>query len=63
MRCKCHFSFDVSENLSETPAIRPKSVWKSPKDHVSLKVHLSRLEKDFFLSKINQPIQNDLSEE
>ena len=51
MRCKWHFRNEVSENFSETPAFRPKSVWKLPKGHASLEVFLSRLEKDLFRMK------------
>ena len=31
MRCKWHFCNELSKNFSETPAFRPKSVWKAPK--------------------------------
>ena len=48
MQCKWHFRNEVSENFSETPSFRPKSVWKPPKGHASLEVFLSRLEKELF---------------
>ena len=48
MRCKSDFRNELFENLSEIPAFRPKSLWKSPKGHASLEVFLSRLEKGPF---------------
>ena len=29
MQCKWHFCNELSENFSQTPALRPKSVWKT----------------------------------
>ena len=46
MRYKWHFRNELSENVSETPAFRPKSVWKPPKGYASFEVFLSRLEKE-----------------
>ena len=60
MRCKWHFRNEVSENFSETPVFRPKSIWKPPKGHVSLEVFLSRLEKKIFSNEI---IESNLSGE
>ena len=36
MWCKWHFRNELSKNFSETPAFRPKSVWKPPKGHATL---------------------------
>ena len=63
MRCKWHFRNELSENFSETPAFRPKSVWKPPKGHPSLEVFLSRLEKELFSDDISEPTQSNLSAE
>ena len=63
MRCKWHFRNDVSENFSETPSFRPKSVWKPPKGYASLEVFLSQLEKELFSNEINEPTQSNLSGE
>ena len=63
MRCKWHFRNELSENFSETPAFRPKSVWKPPKGHASLEVFLSRLEKELFSDDISESTQSDLSAE
>ena len=35
MRCNWHFRYEVSENSSETPSFRPKSVSKPPKGHLN----------------------------
>ena len=43
MRCKWNFRNKLSENFSETPSFRPKSVWKLPKDHASLEVFLNEM--------------------
>ena len=60
-----HFSFcnELSENFRETPAFRPKSVWKLPKGHASLEVFLSRLEKELFSDDISESTQSNLSAE
>ena len=63
MRCKWHFRNELSENFSETPAFRPKSVWKPPKGHASLEVFLSRLEKELFSDDISESTQSNLSAE
>ena len=63
MRYKWHFRNEVSENFSEAPSFRPKSVWKPAKGHASLKVFLSRLEKELFSNEINEPTQSNLSGE
>ena len=63
MRCKWHFRNELSENFSETPAFRPKSVWKPPKGHPSLEVFLSRLEKELFSDDISESTQSNLSAE
>ena len=63
MRCKWHFRNEVSENFSETPSFRPKSVWKPPKGYASLEVFLSQLEKELFSNEINEPTQRNLSAE
>ena len=63
MRCKWHFCNELSENFSETLAFRPKSVWKPPKGHTSLKVFLSRLEKELFSGDINESTQSNVSAE
>ena len=58
MRCNWHFCYEVSENFSETPSFRPKSVWKPPKghlNHLKLEVFLNRLEKELFSNEINDP--------
>ena len=49
MQCQWYFHNEESENFSETPAFKPKSVWKPPKGHASLKVLLSQLEKRAFI--------------
>ena len=43
--------------------MRPKSVWKPPKDHASLEVFLSRLEKKLFSDNISEATQSNLSDE
>ena len=58
-----HFRNEKSENFSETPAFRPKPIWKPPKGHASLEVFLSRLEKELFSNEINEPMQSNLSGE
>ena len=63
MRCKWHFRDEISENFSETPAFRPKSVWKLPKGYASLEVFLSRLEKELFSDDISESMQSHLSAE
>ena len=63
MRCKCHFCDEESENFSETPAFRPKPIWRPLKGHASLEVFLSRLEKELFSNEINEPMQSNLSGE
>ena len=63
MRCKWHFRNELSENFSDTPAFRPKFVWKPPKGHASLQVFLSRLEKELFSDDINESTQSNLSAE
>ena len=63
MRCNWHFRNDLSENFSETPAFRPKSVWRPPKGHASLEVFLSRLEKELFSDDISESTQSNLSAE
>ena len=60
IRCKWHFRNEVSENFSETPSFRAKSVWKPPKGHASLEVFLSRLEKELFSNEINEPTQSNI---
>ena len=63
IRCKWHFRNELSENFRETPAFRPKSVWKPPKGHASLEVFLSRLEKKLFSDNISEATQSNLSDE
>ena len=63
IRCKWHFRKELSENFSETPAFRPKSVWKPPKGHASLEVFLNRLEKELFSDDISESTQSNLSDE
>ena len=63
MRSKWHFRNELSENFSETPAFRPKSVLKPPKGQASLEVILSRLEKELFSDDISESIQSNLSAE
>ena len=63
MRCKWHFRNELSENFSETPAFRPKSVWKPPKVHASPEVFLSRLEKELFSDDISESTESNLSAE
>ena len=63
MRRKWRFCNELSENFSETPAFRPKSVWKPPKGHPSLEVFLSRLEKELFSDDISESTQSNLSAE
>ena len=60
MRCRWHFCNELSDNFSETPAFRPKSVWKPPNGYASLEVFLSRLEKELFSDDISDT-QNNLS--
>ena len=54
MRCKWHFRNELSEDFSETPAFRPKFVWKPPKVHASLELFFSRLEKELFSDAISE---------
>ena len=63
MRCKWHFSNELYENFSETPAFRPKSVQKLPKGHASLEVFLSGLEKELFSDDISESTESNLSAE
>ena len=63
MRCKWHFRDELSENFSERPAFRLKSVWKPSKGHASLEVFLSRLEKELFSGDISEPTQSNFSAE
>ena len=63
IQCKWHFRNELSGNFSETPAFRPKSVWKPPKGHASLEVFLSRLEKELFSDDINESTQSNISAE
>ena len=63
MQCKWHFRNELSENSSETPAFRPKSVWKPPKGHASLEVFLSRLEKELFSDDTSESTQTNFSAE
>ena len=46
MRIKWYFRNDISHPFSEKPAFIPRSKWKSPKSHLSLKVFLIQIEKD-----------------
>ena len=48
-------------NFSETTAFSPKSGWKSPKEHASLEVFLSCVEKDLFSDEMNDSTQSNLS--
>ena len=63
MRCKRHFRNELPENFSETPAFRPKSVWKPLKGHASLEVFLTRLGKELFSDHISESTQSNLSPE
>ena len=49
MRIKWYFPNDISENFSEKLAFTPKSKWNPPKDHPSLEVFLSPIEKELFV--------------
>ena len=51
------YCFQLSENFSETPAFKPKSILKPPKVHASLEVFLSRLEKELFSDNISKSTQ------
>ena len=57
------FCNELSENFSETPAFRPKSVWKLPKGHANFELFLSRLEKELFSYDISESTQSNLSAE
>ena len=48
-------------NFSETTAFSPKSGWKSPKEHASLEVFLSCVEKDLSSDEMNDSTQSNLS--
>ena len=63
MRYKWHFRNELSENVSETPAFRPKSVWKPPKGYASLEVFSSRLEKELFSDDHTKSTQSNLSDD
>ena len=63
MRCKWHFRNDLPENLSETPAFRPKFVWKAPNSYANLELFLGRLEKELFSDDISESTQSNLSDE
>ena len=55
-----NFRNEPTNNFSEVPAFRPKSGWKPPKGHASLKVFLSRVEKEFFSDEMNDATQSNL---
>ena len=57
------FCNELSENFSETPAFRSKSVWKLPKGHTDFELFLSRLEKELFSYDISESTQSNLSAE
>ena len=54
MQCKWQFRNEVSE----TRVFRPKSAWKPPLVHASLRVLLSTLEEKLLLDDINESTQS-----
>ena len=59
-----HFCNSLFENfIGETPAFRPKYVWKPPKGHASLEVFLSRLEKELSSDDISESTESNRSAE
>ena len=48
MRTNWNFRNDPSEDFSDRSAFRPKSSWKPPPSHPSLKLFLNQIEKDIF---------------
>ena len=48
IRLRWHFRNKPTCEFSETPSFTPKSSWKPPKDHPSLEVFLSEIEKEIF---------------
>lgn len=48
MRTKWYFRNDPSPFFGESPAFRPKSIWKTSLGHLNLEGFLSQLEKEFF---------------
>ena len=61
MRCKWNFRNEPTINFSEIPAFRPKSGQKPPKEHASLEVFLSCVEKELFADEMNDSTQSNLS--
>ena len=46
VRCKWYFRNEISDNFSEVPAFKLKSLWKPPADHRSAESILSKLERE-----------------
>ena len=48
MRCKWYFRNELSDNFSEVPAFKAKSLWKPPAGHSCVELFLSKLEGELF---------------
>ena len=48
MRCKWYFRNELSDNFSEAPAFKPKSLWKPPADQPCAELFLSKLQRELF---------------
>ena len=49
IRCKWHFTNDITEDFRETPALHNKSTWNPAQGHPALEIFLSQMKADVFL--------------
>ena len=62
MRCKT-LGTSLSENFSEVPAFKPKSLWKPPAGHPCVELFLSKLERELFPFLPDKPQSYNMSKE
>ena len=63
MRLKWYFRKEPTSEFSQTPSFTPKSSWKAPKGHPSLKLLLSEIEKEIFAIPDSRLSYSNLSRE
>ena len=63
MRCKWYFRNEPSDNFSEVPAFKPKSLWKPPVGHPCVELFLSKLEGELFSFLPGKPQSYNMTKE
>ena len=63
MRCKWYFRNELSDNFSEVPAFKAKSLWKPPAGHSCVELFLSKLEGELFSFLPGKPQSYNMTKE